>query len=131
MELGCDVFDSLFHTRLHLNWIATSYDALEAFVEDGFCHDGCGGGSVASDVARLAGNFANHASAHVFVDVFEVDFLSDCHPVLGDRWAAEALLKDDVTTLWSQRHLNGAGKFRNTAANRFAGFLVECNDLSH
>ena len=130
-KLFGDVGNGGFDTALHLDWIDASYDSLEAFVEDGFSHDGCGRGSVTSNVARLGRDFANHSSAHVFVDVFQVDFLGDGHTVLGDGWATKALLKDNVTTARSEGDFDRAGQFANSATNRFAGFLIESNNLCH
>ena len=105
--------------------------ALQAFVEDRFGQHGGGGGAVAGDVARLAGDFADHAGAHVLVDVFQLDFLGDGDAVLGDGRRAEALLQNHVAALGAERHLDGAGQLGNAAANRVAGFLIECNHLGH
>ena len=106
-------------------------DGLEAFVEDGFGEDGGGGGAVAGDVAGLAGDFADHAGAHVFIDVFQVDFLGDGDAVLGDGGRAEGLLEDDVAALGAEGDLDGAGELADAAANCFAGFLIEGDDFGH
>ena len=105
--------------------------ALQAFVEDRFGQDGGGGGAVAGDVAGLGGDFADHPGAHVFVDVFQVDFLGDGHAVLGDGRRAEALLQNHVAALGAERDFDGPGQLGNAAAHRVAGFLIECNHLCH
>ena len=69
--------------------------------------------------------------AHVFVDVFQVDFLGDRHAVFGHRRRAEALLQNHVAALGAERHLDRPGQLGNAAAHRVAGFLVECNHLGH
>ncbi len=102
--------DGLLDAVLHLHRIDAGDDGLEAFVEDRFGQHGGGGGAVAGHVARLAGDFADHAGAHVLVDVFQVDFLGDGDAVLGDRRRAEALLQDHVAALGTERDLDGAGQ---------------------
>ena len=63
-------------------------DVLEAFLVDGLGENGRRGGAVAGDVAGLAGDFAHELGAHVFVGIFELDFLGDGDAVLGDRRAS-------------------------------------------
>jgi hypothetical protein len=111
LKLFGDVGHGLFDPGLHLDWVHAGDNSLEAFVEDRFGHNGCGGGAVASDVAGLAGDFANHASAHVFVDVFQVDFLGNGHTVFGDGWAAKALLQNDVAALGTEVTLTARASF--------------------
>ena len=131
LELGGDVFDGLLDALLHVHRVDARDDGLEAFVEDGFGQDGGGGGAVAGDVAGLAGDFADHPGAHVFVDVFQLDFLGDGDAVLGDGGRAEALLQDDVAALGTERDFDGAGQLGNAAAHGVAGFLIEGNHLGH
>ncbi len=131
VQLVGDVVDGLLDALLHLDGIDAGDDRSQAFVEDRFGQDRGGGRAVAGHVAGLAGDFADHAGAHVFVDVFQVDFLGDGHAVLGDGRRAEALLQDHVAALGAERHFDGASQFGNAASNRFAGFLIESNHLCH
>ena len=131
MQLLGEIRNRGLDTTFHLDRINTCNNSLEAFVEDRFRHDGCRGGSVTSNIAGLAGDFANHASAHVLVDIFEIDFFGDSDAVFRDSWAAETLLKNHVTTLGAKCDFHCAGKLGNAAANRFACFLFECNNLWH
>src|SRR5262249_28047672 len=94
LELFGDVLDGLFHAALHEHGVGAGDDRLQALVVDGLGQDGGGGGAVAGDVARLGGDFLDHARAHVLVVVGQVDFLGDRHAVLGDGRRAEALLDD-------------------------------------
>src|SRR6185437_10266318 len=107
------------------------HDGLQALVEDGFGHDGGGGGAVAGHVAGLRGDLADHAGAHVFIDVFQVDLFGHGDAVLGDGRRAEAFLQNHVAALGAERDLDRPGQLGNAAANRFAGFLFECNRLCH
>ena len=91
LELGRDVFDGLLDAFLHVDGVDARGDGLEAFVEDGFGEDGGGGGAVAGDVAGLAGDFLHHLGAHVFVDVFELNFLGDGDAVFGDGRASRRI----------------------------------------
>ena len=90
LELGDDVLDGLVHAALHEHRVDAGDDGLEAFVVDRLGEDGGGGGAVAGDVGGLAGDFLDHAGAHVLVLVFELDLLGDGHAVLGDGGRAEA-----------------------------------------
>ena len=105
--------------------------ALEAFVEDGFGEDGGGGGAVAGDVAGLAGDFLHHLGAHVFVGVFQLNFLGDGDAVFGDGRRAEGFLEDDVAALGAERDFDGSGELLNAATHRVAGFLIEGNHFCH
>ena len=127
LELGDDVFDGLLDAALHQHRVDAGNDGLEAFVIDRFGQHGRGGGAVAGHVGRLGGDFADHAGAHVLVLVFELDFASHGHAVLGDGRRAERLLDDDVTALGAEGHLDRAGQFGHAAAHRLAGFGIESN----
>ena len=131
LELGRDVFDGLLDALLHLDRVDARDDGPEAFVEDGFGQDGGGGGAVAGDVAGLAGDFLHHLGAHVFVGVFELNFLGDGDAVLGDGRRAEGFLEDDVAALGTERDFDGAGELLNAATHRVAGFLIEGNHFCH
>ena len=80
---------------------------------------------------RLAGDLADHAGAHVLIDVFQVDFLGDGDAVLGHGGRAKALLENHVAALGSESDLHRSGQFGNTAADSLAGLLLKCNHLRH
>ncbi len=122
---------SSLNTSLHLNGIDTCNNSLQAFVENRFGHHSRGSGTIACNVAGLACHFANHSSAHVFIDVFEIDLFCNGNTVFGDGWASKALLQNDVASLRTQGHLYCASQFRDPAANCFAGFLIKSNNLCH
>ena len=131
LSFGRDVFDGLLDAFLHVDGVDARDDGLEAFVEDGFGEDGGGGGAVAGDVAGLAGDFLHHLGAHVFVGVFELNFLGDGDAVFGDGRAAEGFLEDDVAALGAERDFDGAGELLDAATHCVAGFLVKGNHLCH
>src|SRR4029079_10487413 len=110
LELGRDVFDGFLDAFLHVDRIDARGHGLEAFVEDGFGEDGGGGGAVAGDVARFAGDFLHHLGAHVFVGVFELYILGNGDAVFGDGRRAEGFLKNDVAAFGTQRNLYGSGQ---------------------
>ena len=111
--------------------IDAGHDGLETFVEDRLGQHRGRGRAVAGDVAGLRGDFADHAGAHVLVDVFQVDLLGHGDAVLGHGRRAEALLQNYVAALGAERHLDRPGQLGNAAANRLAGFLIKCNGLCH
>ena len=130
-ELGGDLGDRLLDAGLHLDRIHARHDSPQAFVEDSLGQHRRGRRAVTGHVAGLAGHFAHHAGAHVFVDILQVDFLGDCHAVLGDRGRTEALLQDDVAALGAKRHLHGTGQLGDTATHCLTRFLIECHHLGH
>ena len=131
VQFSGDVRNGGFDAALHLNRIDTSDDSLEALVENRFGHHGCGGRAVTGNIGSLRRDFADHSGAHVFVRVFQVDFLGDGHAVFGDRWATEALLQNHISALRTKCDLNGASELADATANRFAGFLIKSNDFWH
>ena len=96
-ELIDDCVDGGLDATLDLGGVGAGGDVLEAFGVDGLGVDGGGGGSIAGDGAGLGGDFLDHLSAHVFVGVFEFDFLGDGDAVLGDGGCAEGLFENDVS----------------------------------
>ena len=131
LELVGDVGDGPLDARLELDGIDAGDDGPEALVEDGLGQDGGGRGAVAGHVAGLAGHFADHPSAHVLIDVFEVDFLGHGDAVLGDGGRAETFLEDDVPAAGAERYFDRLGQLADAALQRVAGFLIECNHLGH
>ena len=84
LQLGGDIGDGRFDALLHENRVDAGDHSLQAFVENRFSHHRGSRRTVTSDIARLAGNFPDHAGANVFVGVFEVNFLGHGDTVLGD-----------------------------------------------
>ena len=105
-KLFSNVGHCRFDTALHLNWVDARYNSLEALVENGFSHYGCRRRTVTSHVTRLGGYFANHSRTHVFVHVFQVDFLGNRNSVFRDCRATKAFLENNVTPARSKRDLN-------------------------
>ena len=79
----------------------------------------------------FAGDFLHHLGAHVFVDVFQLNFLGDGDAVFGDGRRAEGFLEDDVAALGAERDFDGSGELLNAATHRVAGFLIEGNHFCH
>ena len=109
LELADDVLDGLVHPALHLDRVDAGDDRPLAFVVDGLGENRGGGRAVTGDVGRLAGDFANHAGAHVLELVRELDFSSDGHAVLGDGRRAEAFLNNHIAAARAERDANRLG----------------------
>ena len=124
-ELGDDGFDGLVDAALERGRVRAGGDVAETFPVDGLGENGRGRGAVTSDVAGLGGDFADELGAHVFVRIFELDFLGHGHTVLGDRRAAEFLVEDDVAAARSEGRLDGAREFLDAAEKRVPRVLVE------
>ena len=117
--------DGLVDAALERSRVRAGGDVLEAFLVDGLGEHGRRGGAVARDVAGLAGDFAHKLRAHVFIGVFELDFLGDSHAVLGDGRAAEFFVEDDVASAGSEGGLDGARQFLDAAEQCLPGVFVE------
>ena len=68
---------------------------------------------IAGDSGSLGSDFLDHLSAHVFVGIFEFDFLGDGDAVLGDGRGAKFFVEHDVAALGSKGGDDGAGQFVN------------------
>src|SRR5437667_5882737 len=75
----------LLNAALDADGVCARGDKLQAFPINGFGQDRRGGGAIAGRVAGFAGDFAHHLRAHVFIGVFQLDFLRHSDTVLGDR----------------------------------------------
>ena len=100
-------FDGLVDAALDADRVGAGGDVLQAFAEDRFGQHGGGGGAIAGGVAGFAGDFADHLGAHVFVGIFQFDFLGDGDAVLGDRGRAEFLVEHDVAAFGAERGDDG------------------------
>jgi hypothetical protein len=101
---------TLVDAALQCHGAGAGRDQLLAFAVDGLRQDGGGGGAVAGDVARLAGDFLDHLGAHVFELVFQGDFLGDRDAVLGHGGGPERFFEHDVAALGSEGDLDRVGQ---------------------
>jgi len=106
--------------------LAPEVDEFQAFPVDGLGQDGRGGGTVTGGVAGLAGHFPDHLGAHVFIGIFQFDFLGHGDTVLGDRGGTELFVDDHVAALGAERGRDGLGEFGHAAQDGHArGFIEE------
>ena len=103
--------------------LAPAGDELQAFAIDRLGQHRGGGGAVAGDVAGLAGDFADHLGAHVFIGVFQFDFLGHRDAVLGHRGGAEFFVNHHVAAFRSERGDDRLGEFGDAAQDGLAGAL--------
>src|SRR5208337_2400017 len=90
-------------------------DELQALAVNGFREHGGGGRAIARVVAGAAGDFLHHRGAHVFVGVFEFDFLGHGHAVLGDGGRAVFFVNDHVAALGTERGDDRLGELLDAA----------------
>ena len=114
------------------SWLALDADRvrarrheLQAFAINRFGQNGRRRGAVAGVVAGLARDFADHLRAHVFVRVFQFDFLGDRHAVLGDRRGTEFFVNDHIAAFRAECGDHGAGKLLHALEQRLPRLLVE------
>ncbi len=126
-----DVGNGLFDAQFQLNRVHPRHNRLQTLDKDRFGQHGGRRRAVASHVTGLGGDFADHPATHIFVRVFQVDFLGNRHAVFGYGWRAKALLQDHVATLGAQRDFDRLGQFGHAPPHRIAGLLIKCNHLGH
>ena len=98
---------------------------LQALAINRLGQNGRGGGAVAGGVAGLAGDFAHHLGAHVFIRILQLDFLGDGDAVLGHGGGAEFLVEHDVAAFGAEGGGDGAGELGDAAQNRLSGGFIE------
>ena len=130
LELFDDHVDGLVDSPLHVHRVAPGGHALRAFAEDRLGKNRGGGGSVAGDIARLAGDFLHHLGAHVLELVLKFDLFGDRHAVLGDVRCAVAAVDDDIPALGAEGHLDRVGQGVDPVENRFPRFFIVLKYLS-
>jgi hypothetical protein len=101
--------DGLVDAALDEHGVGTGRDSAHAGFEHGLGQDGCGGRAVAGDVVGLGGHFLEQLGAQVLRVVFQLDLLSDHHPVLGDSRRAELLVEEYVAATRPERYPDGIG----------------------
>ena len=124
-------FDNFAHCSInaasnHVR-VRTSGDVLQAFRENRFGINRCCCGSVACILAGLACNFFHHLSAHIFVWIFQLNFLGNSHAVFSDGRCAERFFKNHNATRWAERDLDCFGEFLHAAKNALARIIVITN----
>ena len=117
--------DSLVDAALDADGVGAGGDVFQAFAVDGLRQHRGGGGAVAGGVAGLAGDFAHHLGAHIFIRVFQFDFLGHGHAVLGDGRGPEFLVQHHVAAFGAKRGGDGAGQFGNALEQGLTSILVE------
>src|SRR2546423_1295332 len=117
--------DGFADAALDADRIRAGGNVFQALAKDRFGQDGGGGGAIAGGVAGFAGDFADHLGAHIFIGVFQFDFLGDGDAVLGDGGRAEFLVEDDVAAFGAEGRRNGFSEFRNAPEERLTSILVE------
>ena len=80
------------NAALEVHGVGTGGYVFEALAEDDLGKDRGGGGAVAGDIAGFGSDFLDHLRAHVFIGVFELDFLGDGNAVFGDGRRPELLV---------------------------------------
>ena len=105
--------------------LAPDGDELQAFAINRFGQHRRRGRAVAGGVAGLAGDFADHLGAHVFVGIFQFDFLGDGHAVLGDGRGAEFLVDDHVAAFGAERGDDRLGELLDAAQDRLPRRFVK------
>ena len=118
--------------RFMSHGIGTGGDGPDAFTIDGLSQNGRSCRTVAGNVGRFAGDFANHLSAYVLKAVLEFNLFRNGDAVLGDRWGSELFLDDYVATSGARVTFTAsANKLtpRKIASGLFSVYDLLCHDF--
>ena len=100
----------LVDAALQVHRVHAGGNELHAFLHDGLCQHGGGGGAVTGHVGGLGSDFLDHLRAHVLELVLQFDFLGDGHAVLGDGGSAVGTVQHHVTALRAQGYFDRIGQ---------------------
>src|SRR6266487_1849438 len=102
VQVGHCGVHGFLNPALDADGVCARSDKLQAFPINGFGQHRRRGGAITRGVAGFAGDFANHLRAHVFIGVFQLDFLGDGDTIFGDRRRAKLFVDHDVATLGAE-----------------------------
>src|SRR5699024_3912419 len=125
-----DSCNSFVDTATQGNWVSTGSNVAQAFRNQGLGQHGCGGGTVTGYVIGALGNLFDEFGTDFFVGVFEFDFFSDRHAIVGDGRSAPLFFKYDVAPARDQGNLDCLSQGVQTRFEAAASFFVKCNGLS-
>ena len=131
LQSGNRFIDCLLDALADDHRIGTGCNVLHAFVDEGLCEQGSGGGAVAGCVVRLGSDLADELCAHVFACVLQLDLLRDGHAVVGDQRSAVLLIENHVSALRAHGDLNSIRKFIHACDQRVSGIYAVYDILSH
>src|SRR5690554_6533225 len=114
-----------FDAFLDLAWCCASSNETQTFVHEGLCQNGCGRGTVTSDVLSFGGNFFCQLGAHIFKWVFQFDVASNGHAVVCDGWCTPCLIEDNVAALWTKGDFDSVSQLVHTGLQCTTSIVVE------
>ena len=88
-------------TAFNFHWIVAGSNKLGSFCINCLGKQGCGGGSVTSNITGFGGNLFNHLGAHVFKFAFQLDFFGNSYTVLGNNRRTKGFFEQDITSFGS------------------------------
>ena len=83
------------------------------------------GAQMVREVASKTSDAAGHLGAHVFISVFEFDFLGNGDTVFGHSRGTEFLVEDDVTTFGAKGGGDGSRQFLHAFEEGLTSGFVE------
>src|SRR4029453_10905866 len=126
-----DCLNSLLDTALEGQGVGAGGNVAQAFLHQCLGENRSGGGTVASDVIRLLGNFLDQLSTDLLVRIVQLDLLGDGNTIVGDRGGAPLLFEDDVASTRAEGDLDGVGEDVQASLEAAACLFIKCNDLGH
>ena len=122
---------SVNDAALQEHGIGAGRHVLEALADDRLRQNGRGGRAVAGDIVGLGSRFLQQLGAHVFVRIFQFDFLGDGYAIMGDGGRAKLLVQCHVASLGTQGRADRIGYFVNAGLQLAACIFPENELLCH
>ena len=91
MKLSNDSGNGLVDSSTQSDWVGSSCNVAQTLANKCLSENGCGCGSVTSDIVGLLGNFFYQLCADALEWVFEFDLFSNRNTIVGDGRCAPLL----------------------------------------
>src|SRR5208282_2110065 len=132
VDVAADRVDGFLDPAFHGHGISAGRDGPDAFTIDGLSQNSRGCRTVAGNIGRFAGDFADHLCTYVFKAVLQFDLFRNRDAVLRDRRRSEFLLDDYVSTSGAESYLYRVRQQVHAAQDRlprlFSVYDLLCHD---
>ena len=102
--------DRLVDAAFQVHRVHAGGNKLHAFLNDGLCQHGCGGGAVTGHVGGFGSDFLDHLRTHVLELILQFDLFSDRYAIFSDSWRTIGAIQYYVAAFWAKRHFNCVGQ---------------------
>ena len=131
LDLSYHSSHSLVDTAFQIQRISACRHVLQTHAYDSLSQNRCRCCSITCLIACLGSNFLHELCTYVLGSVFQHDLFSNCHTVFCDMRRTVLSVNNYITTLRTQRHLNGVSQLIHTTLQRLSRLYIIGNILCH